>query len=107
MFTADLITTLNKHTSVKGLFWWWPEDNGNKSVTNRWWNAALYDHNSGKPYAAFYELKNFVGSDTGIHFIDTTNDTDASWYTLDGRKLNRKPEAKGIYINRGKKIVLR
>ena len=30
-----------------------------------------------------------------------------SWYTLDGRKLNGKPTSKGIYINHGKKIVLR
>lgn len=59
-FTADLITMLNKHESVKGLFWWWPEDNGNKGVTDKWWNAALYNHDTGKPYAAFYELKNFL-----------------------------------------------
>ena len=59
-FTADLITKLNSHSSVKGLFWWWPEDNGNKSVTDKWWNAALYNHNTGKPYAALYELKNFL-----------------------------------------------
>ena len=58
-FTADLITSLNKYKSVKGLLWWWMEDNGNKGVTNKWWNAALYNHNTGKPYAAFYELKNF------------------------------------------------
>ncbi|MBP5408633.1 MAG: glycosyl hydrolase 53 family protein, partial [Prevotella sp.] len=59
-FTADLITMLNKHESVKGLFWWWPEDNGNKGVTDKWWNAAIYNHDTGKPYAAFYELKNFL-----------------------------------------------
>ncbi len=59
-FTADLITKLNAHSSVKGLFWWWPEDNGNKNVTSGWWNAALYNHNTGKPYAALYELKNFA-----------------------------------------------
>lgn len=59
-FTADLITMLNKHESVKGLFWWWPEDNGNKGVTDKWWNAAIYNHDTGKPYAAFYELKSFL-----------------------------------------------
>ena len=59
-FTADLITMLNKYESVKGLFWWWPEDNGNKGVTDGWWNAAIYNHDTGKPYAAFYELKNFL-----------------------------------------------
>ena len=66
-FTADLITMLNKHTSVKGLFWWWPEDNGNKNVTAEWWNAALYNHNTGQPYSAFYELKNFLNSTSIRH----------------------------------------
>ena len=68
-FTADLVTKLNSHPSVKGLFWWWPEDNGNKSVTNNWWNAALYNHNTGQPYKAFYELKNFNDGGTGINAI--------------------------------------
>ena len=60
-FTADLIEALNAHESVTGLFWWWPEDNGDKNVTDKWWNAGLYNHSSGAPYAAFYELKKFVG----------------------------------------------
>ena len=64
-FTADLITMLNKHSSVTGLFWWWPEDNGNKNVTDGWWNAGLYNHSTGRPYTALYELKNFRGSVTG------------------------------------------
>ena len=29
-----------------------------------------------------------------------------AWYTLDGRKLNNKPTAKGLYIVNGKKVVL-
>ena len=29
------------------------------------------------------------------------------WYDLSGRKLNAKPTAKGIYINNGKKIVIK
>ena len=105
-FTADLITKLNAHTSVKGLFWWWPEDNGNKQVTNNWWNAALYNHNTGKPYAALYELKNFVNgsSDIGIvnHAPLTHNQT---WFTLDGRRLSGKPSAKGLYIHHARKVV--
>jgi arabinogalactan endo-1,4-beta-galactosidase len=105
-FTADLITTLNKHDSVKGLFWWWPEDNGNKSVTNGWWNAALYNHDTGKPYAAFYELKNFVGEGTGIPVLKA-DDADSGWYGLDGRKLNEKPESKGFYIHNRKKVIVR
>ena len=29
------------------------------------------------------------------------------WYTLDGRKLSSKPTAKGLYINNGKKIIIK
>ena len=29
------------------------------------------------------------------------------WYSLDGRKLNAKPTAKGIYVNNGRKVVIR
>ena len=29
------------------------------------------------------------------------------FYTLDGRKLNSKPNAKGIYINNGHKVVIK
>ncbi len=105
-FTADLITMLNKHTKVKGLFWWWPEDNGNKSVTSSWWNAALYNHDTGKPYAAFYELKNFNDGSSGISNINADKTADEAWYTLDGRRMT-EPTANGIYINQGKKIIVR
>jgi len=29
------------------------------------------------------------------------------WYSLDGHKLNEKPTTKGIYVNRGRKIVVK
>ena len=107
-YTADLVTKLNSHSSVKGLFWWWPEDNGNKSVTAKWWNAALYNHNTGKPYAAFYELKNFNDGSADIQGIhrEKTGETQA-WYTFDGRQLSTKPKERGIYIHQHQKKVIR
>ena len=30
-----------------------------------------------------------------------------SWFTLDGRKLNGMPTTKGVYINNGKKVVIK
>ena len=111
-FTADLVAKLNTHASVKGLFWWWPEDNGNKQVTKNWWNAALYNHNTGKPYAALYELKNFTGGGTGIGSLSSNPSPcgDGSVYDLQGRKLNLQPSAlrhhKGIYIHNGRKVVV-
>ena len=45
------------------------------------------------------------GSVTAIKTVavDETND---SWYTIDGLKLNGKPQRKGIYINNGKKVYI-
>ena len=106
-FTADLITKLQAHESVKGLFWWWIEDNGNKNVTSKWWNAALYNHDTGKPYAAFYELKNFNGGTTGMSPFTTDSKTDEAWYLLNGMRLTSKPSAEGIYIKNGKKTIVR
>ena len=31
----------------------------------------------------------------------------ASWYALDGRRLNGKPTQRGIYVNNGKKVVVK
>ena len=46
---------------------------------------------------------------TGIDAIDNAanNDANATWYDLNGRKLNGKPAQKGIYIKNGKKIVVK
>ena len=107
-FTEDLIKKLKEHELVTGLFWWWPEDNGNKQVTNSWWNAALYNHNTGKPYAAFYELQNFASGNTAIQTIAADKSTaNNGWYTIDGRRLNKQPAAKGIYIYQRQKVVIR
>jgi Arabinogalactan endo-1,4-beta-galactosidase len=104
-FTADLITMLNKHNSVKGLFWWWIEDNGNKNVTDGWWNAALYNHNTGKPYAALYELKNFVEGSSSIIELKNGKMEELKYYDLNGREV--KTPKKGIYILNGKKVIVR
>jgi len=56
-------------------------------------------------------LVNADGDVTAIGTIDTKTgeirfDSDA-WYTLDGRRLNGKPSVKGMYINNGKKIIVK
>ena len=53
-----------------------------------------------------------VGSDgqkTAIGTIDTRTGevTTGSWYSLSGRQLNGKPSAKGVYINNGRKVVIK
>ena len=68
-FTADLIQKIKPYAKVKGLFWWFPEANeyglggSNWSVlhvNDNWYNAGLWDHETGKALPALYELKKFV-----------------------------------------------
>jgi hypothetical protein len=50
------------------------------------------------------------GNDDNATGIITTNSTNSDnvWYTIDGRKLNgKKPTQRGIYINNGKKVVIK
>ena len=44
---------------------------------------------------------------TGI--ISTTNYTNSTgaWYSIDGRKLDGKPSTKGVYVNNGRKVVIK
>jgi hypothetical protein len=46
---------------------------------------------------------------TGIDNLnvnDNLNDNEATWYDLNGRRLQGKPSQKGIYIKNGKKVVV-
>ena len=106
-FTADLVAKLKNHPGVKGLFWWWPEDNGNKQVTNNWWNAALYDHNSGQPYAAFYELSAFAQGSTAITAPQAKPQCSQGWYSLQGTPLSGQPSHPGVYIRNGQAVIVR
>ena len=111
-FATDLITMLNNHPKVTGLYWWYPEDNGNgvkyKDDWITWWNAALFNHSTGKPYAAFYELKTFRGVESGMETLSAATiqtDKDAPMYNVAGQKVNSN--YKGIVITNGKKKVVK
>ena len=63
------------------------------------------------PQRITVKLVSASGEITGIGEIDTTTgevsfDSEA-WYTLDGIRLSGKPSTKGIYINNGKKVVIK
>ncbi len=119
-FVDDLITELNKHPKVTGLFWWMPEDNEFWADKNparpTWWNASLYTQNTGMPLAAMFELQKFIGKDpTGIALptvpggsLAASDDSSSALYNLQGQR--QAPSAalpRGIYIKNGKKVVVR
>jgi hypothetical protein len=44
------------------------------------------------------------GESTAIATITTDDNAGDSWYTIDGLKVNGKPQRKGLYIKNGKKV---
>ena len=50
-----------------------------------------------------------IGETTNISPVPSPSREGSSqrWYTLDGRKLNGKPTQKGIYVNGGRKVVIK
>lgn len=63
------------------------------------------------PQSITVKLISASGETTAIGTLDTktgemTFDSEA-WYTLDGIRLSGKPSTKGIYINNGKKVVIK
>ena len=55
-------------------------------------------------------LPDFEETTSVNHGIKVKNEewtAPTGWYTFDGRKLNTKPTEKGIYINKGKKIIIK
>ena len=68
-FTADLIAAIRPYQRMKGLFWWFPEANeyglggshwSQLHVNDAWYNAGLWNHETGRVTPALYELKTFV-----------------------------------------------
>lgn len=47
------------------------------------------------------------GETNAIFSIDNSQFTIDNWYSLDGRKLSAKPTQRGIYINNGKKVIIK
>jgi hypothetical protein len=71
---------------------------------------SKFDGNAPAAYARNIII--FDGEETtGIRSIDngqlTIGDKAGEWFTLDGRKLDGKPTAKGIYVNNGRKVVIK
>ena len=70
---------------------------------------AFVNHNSGTRFITVGSMggdnDGFTGiDDTLINTEETKND---SWYSLDGRRLDAKPTAKGVYIKNGKKLIIK
>lgn len=54
--------------------------------------------------AAEHEFVVNFGEETGVKEVIEVKDD--SWYTLEGRKLDKKPTKKGLYIRNGQKVIV-
>ena len=62
-FAGDLVAELKKHSNVNGLYWWFPEENGNgpgNTVLTRWIDLGLWDNSSHRALPGLYVLKSFL-----------------------------------------------
>lgn len=101
--TYELIQWLENQTSV------YAYSNSTKKFERMKKNSTVL------PFSAYLELSNadasipvqWEGEPTAIEAIREVRETVAGWYTLDGRKLLEKPSEKGVYLNNGRKIIVR
>lgn len=110
-FARSLIAELKNHDNVNGLYWWFPEENGNgpgsKALTN-WVNRGLWDNSSHRALPGLYVLKEFLNRPgTGILMMRDDRREDQHWYNLQGMRLDSRPQRHGLFINNGKKYVVR
>ena len=111
-FAADLVVELKKHDNVKGLFWWFPEENGsgpdNDRVLGGWICRGLWNNTTHKAMPALFELKAFLErEDVGVT-VPTTQPSQADdWHSLQGFRLSEPPAHSGIYLHQGKKVAVK
>ena len=114
LFTAALVEMLNAHSSVDGLYWWFPEANEyginwqNAVTPSGWYNASLWDNETGKVLAAINEMRDFIGDENSIVVPFSTKEHTTAVYDISGRMLSAlEPLNRGIYISNGKKFIVK
>lgn len=107
-FARELVTTLEAHPAVDGLFWWWMEYNAYGTSLSGWYNAPLFDSTTGRATEALTTICSFADGQTGIAGpeTDAAAGTDSRWFTVTGAAVEN-PSAPGIYIRRGRKLLVR
>lgn len=111
-FAADLVVELKKHDNVKGLFWWFPEENGsgpdNDRVLGGWICRGLWNNTTHKAMPALFELKAFLErEDVGVATPTAQPSQADDWHSLQGFRLSATPAHRGIYLHQGKKVAVK
>ncbi len=119
-FTSALIAQLANHPNVNGFFWWWMEANekgldwNTQRVTDNWYNAGLFDNQTGRAEPALYVLRDFLGNAESVRDFPSTPTQTGNVYTIDGKLLRQGVNSmkdlqmlpSGLYITKDKKVFI-
>ncbi|MBR6196278.1 MAG: glycosyl hydrolase 53 family protein [Bacteroidaceae bacterium] len=112
-FISDLVTELGKHSNVTGLYYWFPEENGNGGATwsasnvviTSWLNRGLWDNSSHKAQPALLKLQDFLSTKEAASIDGIKKDEHPRCiYSITGQQLEEEP-SKGLFIKDGKKMI--
>jgi len=67
---------------------------------------TVHRQENGQPAPRYVPIQEIAGV-TGIETIDREPLTLNQWYDMQGRKLQGQPKQKGVYISKGKKVVVK
>lgn len=103
-FAEELVELLLRHESVDGLFWWWMEYNAFNTSLSGWYNAPLFNSETGRATAALKAICAF-GEDAGVEGVpDDAENPEGRWYNLQGIPVE-KPAEPGLYISPERRVV--
>jgi arabinogalactan endo-1,4-beta-galactosidase len=114
-FIEDLCTELAQHNNVTGLYYWFPEENGNgkdKTVLKTWLNRGLWNNETHVALPALFSLQNFLTLKEAVGIQQTkannatTSHKGSKTYTLAGQDT-ATPSPRSIYLKNGKKYMKR
>lgn len=109
-YAADLVEELKKHDNVKGLFWWFPEENGSgpdDAILSAWMNRGLWDNSTHRVLPALAELKAFLDRPKDGVQVPAEEVEAEEWYSLQGVPVGQQPKRSGIYVQKGHKVVVK
>lgn len=98
-FAKDLVSMLESHPKVDGLFWWWLEYNAYGTTLEGWYNAPLFDSLTGCATSALKTLCSFASDPGSVGQLEWVKKADeVKWFDLSGRPIDDPSSHKGILI---------
>jgi arabinogalactan endo-1,4-beta-galactosidase len=116
LFIEQLVAKLNTHERVKGLYYWFPEENESASLgwtdlLDGWTNRGLFNNQTGNAVDAITKFAAFNTTATAVQNVSSASEIyETERYDIQGRKI--KNPTKGINIikmsdNSYKKILVK